>query len=412
MTMSLTQRLYRFAAASAIVGLCAAAPAQSQELSRSTHKALNEARELMDEGKHDAALSELEQLLDKVEKRDYEKGLTLQALGYAYLGMERERDAIDAFERSLAVEALPDTPRLKLQNMLARLYARTEQYEKAYGYLEDWFAEIEDRGADDYALKANILAQLDRGEEGIEAINKAIEISDRPREQYYQLLVSLQYRSDRFAPAAETLQTMLTLWPDKGQYWTQLASVYLNLERNEDAHAVLELAYRKGLLESEDEILRLARTGLTIGVPAGAAELIEREIERGRIEANEDHWALAGQAWMRAKEWERAITAYDEAAQQGSPGKYHLQRASLFTRLNDWQGVIDAARTALQGDDLENPGKAHILIGRGYLELGEHDQAMAAFNEARDYTDTAKQARRWHQYADRQKKNGSGTNRS
>ena len=412
MTMALTQRLYRFAAVSAILGLCIAAPVQSQELSRSTHKALNEARELMDEGQHDAALTELEQLLSKVEKRDYERGLTLQALGYAYLGMERERDAIDAFERSLAVEALPDTPRLKLQNMLARLYARTEQYEKAYGYLEDWFAEIEDRGADDYALKANILAQLDRSEEGIDAISKAIEISDRPREQYYQLLVSLQYRSDRFAQAADTLQTMLSFWPDKGQYWTQLASVYLNLERNEDAHAVLELAYRKGLLENENELLRLARTGLSISVPADAAGLIEREIERGRVEASEDNWALAGQAWMRAREWERAIAAYDQAAQLGSPGKYHLQRASLFTRTNDWQGVISAAQKALEDNDLDRPGKAHILIGRGYLELGEHDQAIAAFQQARNYSDTAQQARQWHQYADRQKKNGAGTNRS
>lgn len=412
MTILLTRRVYRLAVVIAIAGLCLPAPVQSQNLSRSTHKALTEARELMGEDKHDEALSELERLLDKVEKRDYEKALTLQTLGYAYVGMDRDRDAIAVFERSLALDALPDTPRIKLQNMLARLYARTDQYEKAYGYLEDWFAEIENPKAQDYALKANILAQLDRGAEGIEAIGKAIEMTDRPMEQYFQLLVALQYGSDRFTHAAQTLQDMLSLWPGKKQYWTQLVNVYLNLDRNEDAHAVLKLAYRKGLIESERELVRLARIALSIDVPASAAELLEKEIERGRVAANEDHWALTAQAWARAREWERAIAAYAEAAERGSPGNYHMQRASMFTYLNDWQGVIDAARTALEDGDLDSPGRARVLIGRGYLELGEYDAAMAAFKDAGDYSETADQARQWRQYAESLKQYSGGRSTS
>jgi tetratricopeptide (TPR) repeat protein len=403
LTITFAQCFRCFVAAIAIAGLCLGVPVQAKQLSRSTHQSLTEARELMGEDKYEAALRKLEKLLAKVGKRDYEKALTLQTLGYAYAGIDRDRDAIDAFERSLEMDALPDAPTNELQNRLARLYTRIEQYEKAYDYLQDWFAQIEKPGAGDYALKANILAQLDRTSEAIEAIRTAIERTDSPKEQHYQLLVSLQYRSERFAPAMETLQDMLAQWPDQKQYWTQLASVYLQLERNQDAHAVMKLAYRKGLLESETELLRLARIGLSIGVPAKTAELLEQELKRGRIEANEDHWALAGQAWAQAREWERAIHAYAEAAKRGNAGKYHMQRAHMFTRLDDWQSAIEAARKALKDPDLESPGKAHILIGRGYLELGKHDKAVAAFNNAVDDTDSARQARQWRQYAERRK---------
>ncbi|MDZ7787217.1 MAG: tetratricopeptide repeat protein [Halofilum sp. (in: g-proteobacteria)] len=251
----------------AIALLLSTLPVQANQLSRSTHKELNEARDLMDKDKHDAALAKLNELLDKIGDREYEKALTLQSLGYAYIGMDEDRQAIDAFERALELDALPDSPRVRLQNMLARLYARTEQYAKAYGYLQDWFAEIEKPEADDYALKANILVQLERNKEGIQAIRKAIEMSDRPREQYYQILVSLQFAAERYAEAAKTLEDILENWPQKARYWRQLASVYLNLERNEDAHAVLKLAYRKGLLEEGDQIVRLARLGLSIDVP-------------------------------------------------------------------------------------------------------------------------------------------------
>lgn len=412
MQLVVNTSLHRTAAAVAIAALLCVLPAHAAQLSRSTHSALSEARELMDADKHEAALAKLNELVGKVDKREYEKALTLQTLGYALVGMDRDTDAIDAFERALALDALPDAPRIKLKNMLARLYARTEQYARAKDYLDAWFSEIDKPDAGDYALKANILAQLDRNAEGIEAIQQAIELSDRPREQYYQLLVSLQYRSERYTQAAATLEQMLTRWPQKKQYWTQLSSVFLNLERNEDAHAVLRLAYRKGLLEQESELVRLARVALSIDVPAGAAELVEEEIGTGRIEASEDHWELAARAWARAKEWDKASAAYANAAEYGNPGKYHMRRARMFTYENEWQRVIDAARKALEDGELDSPGQAHILIGRGHLEFDRHDEAMAAFEAAQRFNDTADQAQHWSKYAKRQKEYTGGTSNS
>ncbi|MDZ7787216.1 MAG: hypothetical protein U5K73_03500 [Halofilum sp. (in: g-proteobacteria)] len=54
---------------------------------------------------------------------------------------------------------------------------------------------------------------------------------------------------------------------------------------------------------------------------------MEKEIERGRVKANEDHWELTGHAWARAKEWNKAIAAYAKAAEYGDAGKYHMRRA-------------------------------------------------------------------------------------
>jgi len=384
--------------------------AQQKQLSRATYEKLNEIRDLIDEDRHREAITRLEQLLTSIGSREYERAVTLQTLGYARIGRDDERGAIDAFERALALEALPDSPTLRLHNMLARLHARTGQYAKAREYLDAWFAEIEQPGADDHALKANILVELEEYAAGIEAIRQAIAMAERPREQYHQVLVALLFGAERYTEAASALQDVLALWPQKAQYWTQLASVYLNLERNEDAHAVLQLAYRKGLLETESELLQLARVGLSIDLPAAAGELIEEEIAAGRVDGNEDNWELAGHAWAVAKEWDRAIDAYANAAEYGDAGKYHMRRAHMFTYQDDWAGAIGAARAALADEDFDSPGEAHILIGRGHLELDQHEQAMAAFEAARDYDDTADQARQWRRYVERQQEyNGSAT---
>jgi len=388
----------------AIVAVLATSPAGAeQKLSRDTYEALNEARELNDDGKHEQALTKLEQLLAEVEDRKYAHAMTLQTLGYVHIDRDEEQAAIDVFEQALALEALPDTPRIKLKNMLARLYVRTDQYAKARESLDAWFAEVEEPDADDYALKANIHAQLDEHAAGLEAIEQAIAMSDRPREQYYQMQVSLQFAAERYTGAAETLQKMLANWPQKKRYWTQLTSVYLNLERNEDAHAVLQLAYRKGLLDSEDEFVRLARLGLSIGVPAEAGEVLEQALANGQVSATEQHWELLGQTWARAKEWDQAIAAYGKAADKGNAGKHHLRRARMFTYQNEWQNAIQAAGKALDDDAFDSRGEAHLLIGRGHLELDHHDEAMAAFDAARDYAETADEAKRWRKYAERER---------
>lgn len=400
------------AVAVAVLLACTGVAHAQNQLSRATHKKLTEARDLVDNDRHGDAVGMLDQLLSEIGNRDYERAITLQTLGYAHVGADNDRAAIDAFERALALDTLPDSPRITLQNMLARLYARTEQYARAKEYLDQWFGEIGKPDADDYALKANILVQLDENAEGIEAIRTAIDMSDRPREQYYRILVSLLFGDGQYAEAAETLQTMLSWWPGKKQYWSQLATVYLNLDRNEDAHAVLRLAYREGMLESEDELVRLVRVGLSVDVPAAAAELVEKEIEAGRISPDEEHWELAGHAWASAKEWTRAIEAYGRAARHGDSGKYHMRRAHMYTYLDDWEGAIEAARAALDDKGLDSPGQAHILIGRGWLELGRAEDAIAAFEAAQEFADTADRARQWRSYVKRQRVYGADRSRS
>lgn len=381
--------------------LLVAVPAHAAQLSRATYEELSEARELMDGGQTGESVAMLKKLLADVENRAYAKAITLQTLGYAYTEAGNDRAAIDAFERAVAIDDLPREPRLRIRNMLARLYARTEQYGKAKEQLDTWFAEIDSPAADDHALKASILVQLERYPEGIEAIRRAIEMAGEPNEPYHQTLVALLYNAERYAEAATALEEMVANWPGEKRYWSQLAGVYLNLERNEDAHAVLKLAYRRGMLEEESELVRLARVSLSIDVPAQAAELLQAEIERGRLANNEAHWELAGHAWARAREWGQAIDAYARAAQHGSAGKYHLRRARLYTYQNDWEGAIRAARSAIDSGSLDSPGEAYILIGRGHLERGDFEEGLAAFEQAQRFSNTADQAQQWSRYAAR-----------
>jgi len=379
----------------------AQAPAQASNgpsLNRSTYEALESARELMDKQQYNQALADLRALLDDLDRK-YDRAVVLQTIGYAQLRKGDYKPAIGAFERALELGSLPERPTLDVRRALGRLYATTGQNEKARDALEAWLAEAESPSADDYAALANVYAQLKAYDKGIDAIRKAIRLDDKPQQSYYQLLVAMYFESKRYAEASGVLEDLIARWPQEKQYWTQLANIYINLDKTEKAHSILKLAYHKGLLTKESELLNLVQLGMAAELPDHAARVLEKALQEGSIESNRKHWQLLAQAWAQAKETDNAIEAYGQAAKFTDTGEYHLRQAQLYMQENEWPEVEQAAQTALSRGGLDSPGQAHLLIGMARVRQERYTESLAAFEKARRYEDTIKQARSWSEYA-------------
>lgn len=374
------------------------AMAAEQELSRSTYKQLSDARDLMQAREYDKAVLKLESLLAGTEKR-YDRAIVLQTQAYALLESGEQASAINAFEQSLALKALPAEAAQQVQHTVGQLYAADGQYAKAAKALEAWFdGNAGQAKATDYALLANVYAQTRSFTKGIAAISRAIRLESQPNKQYYDLLLALTFEAERYDQAARALEDMIGIWPDETGYWTQLANVYLNDNKASKAHTVMKLAYEKGLLTTESDLKSLVQLAMSVDLPFHAARVLQDGMQNGRIASNNEHWELLAVAWARAKETDQAIDAYGKVAQLSGSGEAHLRQAELYMQNDEWQKVITATDQALKLGKLKSPGRAHLLRGMAYTQMREYPQGLNAFGEARRYDDTASTATRWVQY--------------
>lgn len=380
-----------------------AAQEQEQELSRSTYDKLSAARKLMQAKQNNQAARDLEALAKNVKDNNYEQAVVLQTLGYAYLDDGDQSSAINAFARSLAQNALPKKTRLEVQYALGQLYAVDGQYEKARDTLSAWIKESKPE-ARDYVLMANIYAQLNEYGSGIDAIKKALRLGTKPNETHYELLIAMLFQSERYKEGANVLEDMVQIWPDKKQYWTQLADIYLNQNEETKAHSTLQLAYRKGLLRTQSELLMLARLGISAGVPDHAARVIQDGLNHSKIVSTEEHWKLLATAWTRAKEVDKAIDAYSKASEFGNAGEYRLRQAELYMQESDWNNVLTFADKALTSGNLKTPGRAYLLRGMAHIQLQQYSQSLDALQKARKYNETAGPAAQWAEYVQRRQK--------
>ncbi len=65
---------------------------------------------------------------------------------------------------------------------------------------------------------------------------------------------------------------------------------------------MLELAYLNGLLSSEADLLNLAQLYAERDAPYKAAQLLEKELQKGRLKANRKTWEQTANAWQLARE--------------------------------------------------------------------------------------------------------------
>lgn len=364
-------------------------------LTERTYKRLTIIHELMGENKYNEALKRLDALAPRVKKKKYEYATVLQTYGFAYAAMDQYKNAVNAFKEALSTNALPDQIQHSMRYNLAQLYAAVPDYKAAAKAYEVWFAKAEKPSADSFVFAATIYAQLKNHKKAIDKIKTAISMSPNPKESWYQLLLAMYYQEKQYSNAVGVLKTMVALWPDNEKYWKQLSGIYFTLQKNRKALAVQELANKRGFLTDEKELMNLVNLYLYQNIPYKGAVLLEKEIQSGRIPDTGKNLQKLGEAWMIAKENDKALDYLAKAARKQKKGKLFLQMAQLYTDKENWPKVIDATGRALAAGDLKNPGNAHLLRGMAYFEQGKKQSALAAFRRGGKYPKSKKQANQW-----------------
>lgn len=361
-------------------------------------KKLTEIQELLEQEQTAEALA----LLRKLEKRkltEHETAIIYQTYGFAYSNQENYPKAAQSFEKSLATEALPDSTLNVLRYNLGQLYMAMEEFEKALAHLNRWMEDVENPGASAFYLIGIAHAQLDQNKKALPYIEKAVEKSKEFNESWNQLLLALYFEEKRYNEAVVVLDQLILHSP-KEVYLQQLRGIYSELGKEEKALAVMELSYRLGYLDTDSELRNLARLYLFHEIPLFAANVLETGLAAGSIDADQEAWGLLADAWIFAREYERAIEPLRKAAEKSDDGELHLKLARVLMEDERWSDARSALEAALKKGDLKDSGNVHLMLGISNANTERYQTARSEFNRAAQSKGSAKSAQAWLQHLD------------
>lgn len=372
-------------------------------LNESSYKKLTGAQDLIGKERYAEALAILNEMKDKAADKPYEYATVMQNIGWIYAAQSQYRKAIDAMSKSINANALPAQVVQASNLNLAQMYFAVEDYNSAIKVLENWFGCEKSPKPEAYLMLSQVYAQMKRYKDAIPPAKKALEISASPKESWYQHLLGLYWETNDFKNATDVLRLLVSKYPDQKKYWTQLSGIYARINDDKNSLATLELAYRQNMLDKESELKQLAALYAYLDIPYKSAEVLEKGIQSSKIDANEKNWNAVGVAWRSAREFDRAIKAFGEAAKFSDVGEYYFLMAEMYCDKEQWKDAVSALQNAFKKGGLKNPGYAYMHLGEAKFHLGAYKEAISAFQAATKYGNTAKAGEQWAKYvADQQ----------
>jgi len=335
---------------------------KSFTVSEQLHKKLSAAHEALEADQYPEAakiLLDLERRASRM--KPYERALIYQMLGMAEAGQEKYKEALVYFEKCLADEALPYGAIVSTRYTIAQLYMATEEYKKAVDTLEKWFEDVEEPNANAYYLLAAAYYQLDEIDKAIVPAETAIRIAKKPKPPWLQLLVGLYYETKQYPKAVKPLEALIMLDPKKS-YWTQLSSLYAQLEEEDKSLAVMQLAYAQDFLTKDSDLRALAQLYLYHSLPYQAGKVLEKAGKDGFVKQDATYWEMLANSWLLARELDRAIEPLHTGAELSDKGDLYARLGQLYLEREQWVDAAKALRSAIEKGNLHDEPTTHLLL--------------------------------------------------
>lgn len=381
-----------------VLGSASAADDEKQFLlSEKTYKALNQAQELMEKENYQQAKQQLDSLLSTVEKGSYEQAVVLQTLGFLYSSLEQYKKATEAFQQALDLNALPDDVTHTLRYNLAQLLIADEQYKKGIPLMESWLAAEKKPDNTVYVLLASAYYRVNNFSKAVERIQIAIKNDKAPKEDWYRLLLSSHLSLKHYKSAISVLELLITRYPDKKMYWDQLATLYMQENKEFTSLAVRMLAKRLDLTEPKT-LVNLADMYRYLRVPYKAGQLLEQGIKQNVIPSNFENLNKLADSWLAARENQRAVDTLKVMLPMDSSGDTQLKLGQIYISMEQWGNAIDTLSSALKLLKGKKLGQTYAMLGTAYYHQDNFEQAKAQFLKAASFEAQKKQAAQWLQH--------------
>ncbi|MEO0982014.1 MAG: hypothetical protein AAFX03_05115 [Pseudomonadota bacterium] len=384
-------RLATFLTGAAIAGVVAlsAAPVASAQVCEETQFTsaagqlyLDAETEILVNENPQAALAKLNQLR-AMELNCYERGAVLRLGAAVKIQAGDMSGAVADLESALAQGFIPEAERPTTYFNIYQIYLSDGDLQKAVEYAERWIAA---GGRPDRDQKWTLSIVYHRADDNATALRLAEEVfaNDGPNaaREVYDFLIFLYDETGNLAKKAELLEQLLIRNPTERRLWDAIAGDYYQANEERKAFEVQKAMYLGGILQTEDELMRIVNFYNRFDAPYEGARVLEKEMNAGRIETTFDKLELLANLYQVAREYEKAIPVIERAAQLNNSGEMYERLGRSYAELQDWENAEEALQRALQVGGVKDRGLAWVLIGQSRYERDDRSGAREAFRNA------------------------------
>jgi len=325
-----------------------------------------------------------------------EKGTAYQALGsIAYERDENSLKAIENNSKALETDALPNTSHFGLMMLNAQLYLQEDQFDNAIAWADRWMREAGEEKDSLLVVKGQALYQQEKYDLAAVAMKRAIEISAKPNENWYAVLMACYTESENYAEAIAYGESVLVRDPNNKSIIKQLSNVFIESDQEPRAMALMDRAYTTGLLTSEPELRQLAQLYAYAEKPEQGAKVIHEGLAKGVLKEDLKTYSLLGEVYSQGEDHLKTAEAYGKAAQYAPDGDMKFRQAYALLDAEKTHEAKAAALEALKKTPFKHEGECWVILGNAEIELENKAGAVAAFEKAAQFPSTKKTAETW-----------------
>lgn len=348
------------------------------------------------EEKYDLALELADKVINNPKAGRYERAVSHQNSAFVLMEQNLDPEAAERLEKAIAEDALNNDTHYQLMAQLAQIKMQEEDLEASLKWIDRLMTETRSERNDYAMLKANILFQLNRFQESVDVIKMVMARSTDHQPSWSQLLMAAYFEMEQPLEAAKIAEAQLERNPRDKQMLMNLASIYIEADRYDDAAGALARARSQGLLTEDRDYRQLYRLYLNIdGQEAAAVDVIQEGLANKILEPNLEVYNILGQAYYFSDKINEAIEAWTQADSYAPDGEVALNLARTYYNEERYADAKAAARRAID-KGVKRPGDAWVIIGNSeYFGMDNRAGGIAAYREAAKYPETKEQAESW-----------------
>lgn len=331
-------------------------------------------------------------------RQNFEIAQAYNNLGLAYARTDKYKLAIKSFEKALELNALPLGPTLQSIYSLAQIHTMNKGDAKALKLMKGWFTLAKKKKPGALVFTASLYKKEGKSGVALKMVEEAIGMSKNPNEQWLIFAVALHYERKNYDKAGQYLKKLIGKNIKKRTYWVQLAATLLSKEKFPEALAVMEMAYRLGLLTNETEIINIVSLYVQTNIPYQGALFLERAMKDGKVKESKKTFELLSNSFVAAREYRKALAPLSKAAKLSSDGKLYAHQGRLYLNEENWIKALEAFSRAEKKGGIKKKGNLYIDKGIALIQLKKLERAKATLQKALEFDSSKKNALLWLDY--------------
>ena len=292
----------------------------------------------------------------------YDKSLAAQLASQAAYNLDDTPGTIGYLKQAIDLNGLDNNNHYQLMYMLAGVYLQEDQLSEGLATLDRYFAETKSQKPEELALKGQGLYQADRYAEAIPVLKQAIETSPEPKDNWQQLLMASYAEAGQGGEAIKMAEQIAAKSPNDKKAQFNLANVYLQSDKFEQAAAVLEKLRAAGQLSEEKEYRLLYATYANLdGKEKEVISAINEGLQKGALKPDQQTYLALAQSYYYTDQIGPAIEAWQKAAPLSKDGETYLNLAKVLWQEDRIPEAKQAAKAALD-KGVKKPEDAKKII--------------------------------------------------